>query len=61
VRKLQSLILALATAALLAVPATPASATHSCGGGPIDLICGAQHLVLDKLNWLIECKILHNC
>lgn len=60
-RKLQTMLLAVATASLLAIPAPPASATHNCGGGAADIVCEAQHFVLDKINWLIQCKVLHNC
>ena len=60
-RKLQMLLVTLGVAGLSAFPIAPASATHHCGGGAADVVCEAQHYVLDRINFLIECKVLHNC
>jgi hypothetical protein len=60
-RKFQMLLVAAGVAAISAFPIAPASATHNCGGGAADIVCEAQHFLLDKVNWYIECKVLHNC
>lgn len=49
-----------AVAAVSVLPVIPASATHSCDS-ELQAICNGQHLIFDKINFLIECKVLHNC
>ena len=58
--KIRLLLLSGFAAVATVMPAAPAAATHACGD-PFQIVCDAQHIVLDKIDFLVRCKVLHQC
>lgn len=58
--KIRLLLLSAMAAAASIVPASPAGATHACGDG-FEAVCDAQHVVVEKVDFLVRCKVLRVC
>ena len=58
--KLRLLLVSAVAAAATVVPASPAGATHACGEG-FEFVCDAQHVVVEKVDFLVRCKVLRVC
>ena len=58
--RIRLLLLSAVTAAATVMTASPAGATHACGEG-FEAICDAQHVVVEKVDFLVRCKVLRVC
>lgn len=58
--KIRLLLLSVVATVGTMLPASPATATHACGEG-LEAVCDAQHVIINKIDFLVRCKILRQC